>query len=70
MFVPLFIVGSLIREAVNLSIHFEYEAVFRAVEIDDEPVDNLLATKFQTQNAAVAQQRPGARLGIRWRLPK
>ena len=50
---------------VNAPVNLEDEACGGAVEVDDEPGDDLLASKLQPKQGAVSQDRPRKRFGGR-----
>jgi hypothetical protein len=47
------------RLSVMVPVELQYKAQFRTIEIHDEPVDHMLATKLQAEDRAIPKQRPG-----------
>lgn len=63
--VPFEVVVPLCGQFVNRPIDFEHEVQVPTVEIDDEPVDDLLSTEPDTMDTTVPQQRPSLLLSHR-----
>jgi hypothetical protein len=62
------IVLELVRVIVDAAVELEDEALRRAVEVDDEAGDELLAAELESVEGAVAEDLPGSRLGVGGRL--
>ena len=62
---PCSVVCSLVRSVERVALKLQDEPPGRAVEIHDEAVQDVLATKLQGKDAPVPQQRPRVALGRR-----
>ena len=59
------IIGLSVARIVRVALKLQDEPPGRAVEIHDEAVQDVLATKLQAKDAPVPQQRPRVALGRR-----
>jgi len=59
------IIGLSVARIVRVALKLQDEPPGRAVEIHDEAVQDVLATKLQGKDAPVSQQRPRVALGRR-----
>jgi hypothetical protein len=55
---PGIVVRALGRVVVNTAVELEYEAGGRAVEVDDEARDDLLASELEPEEGAATQELP------------
>ena len=60
----------MLRILVNLSVELDRQPELRAVEIDDEATNDLLASELQSETASVAEHLPRATFGVRTALPQ
>jgi hypothetical protein len=50
---------------VHISFELDHDPFAETTEIHDEPVQHMLPPEFESENAAVPQQRPRVSLGRR-----
>lgn len=55
---PSAVVLRLRRPIVNSAVDLEHQSLLRAVEVDDEPLERMLASELESEHPSVAQQPP------------